>query len=75
MVGRNFWAVKQADGWQVREEGLPDETTRHGSEDEAWAAARERAAGLHGEAFLQDENGEIRAREDFRELPKDWSPV
>lgn len=75
MVGRNFWAVKQADGWEVREEGLPDQSTRHASEEEAWAAARERAAALHGEAFLQDENGEICGREDFRELPKDFSPV
>jgi hypothetical protein len=75
MVGRNFWAVKRADGWEVREEGLPDQTTSHATEDEAWAAARERAAALHGEAFLQDDNGEICARENFRELPKDFSPV
>lgn len=75
MVGRNFWAVKQEDGWIVREEGLPDQTTRHGSEEEAWATAKERAAELHGEAFLQDENGEICGRENFRELPRDFSPV
>ena len=75
MVGRNFWAVKHPEGWVVREEGLPDSTTRHSSGEEAWAAARERAAALHGEAFLQDENGEICQRENFREMPKDYSPV
>jgi hypothetical protein len=75
MVGRNFWAVKHPEGWVVREEGLPDSTTSHTSAEDAWAAARERAAALHGEAFLQDEDGEIRERENFRELPKDFSPV
>jgi predicted RNase H-like HicB family nuclease len=75
MVGRNFWAVKWDGDWVVREEGLPDQTTRHASEEEAWTAAKERAAALHGEAFLQDENGEICARENFREMPKDYSPL
>lgn len=75
MVGRNFWAVRQDDGWIVREEGLPDKTTTHASEEEAWDAAKARAAELHGEAFLQDENGEICARENFREMPRDFSPV
>lgn len=75
MVGSNFWAVQQDGGWIVREEGLPDRTTRHDSEAEAWSAARERAAALHGEAFLQNESGEICSREDFRQMPKDFSPV
>ncbi len=75
MVGRNFWAVKQEGGWIVREEGLPDQTTHHGSEDEAWATAKDRAAELHGEAFLQNEEGEICARENFRELPRDFNPL
>ena len=75
MVGRNFWAVKREDGWIVREEGLPDQTTSHSNEEEAWAVAKERAAALHGEAFLQNEEGEICARENFREMPRDFSPV
>lgn len=75
MVGRNFWAVQQDGGWIVREEGLPDSTTSHGSEEEAWSAAKERAAALHGEAFLQNDSGEICQRENFRELPRDFSPV
>lgn len=75
MVGRNFWAVQQNGIWTVREEGLPDSTTQHDSEQEAWAAARERAAALHGEAFLQNQAGEICDRQNFRELPRDFSPV
>ena len=75
MVGRNFWAVKWDGTWVVREEGLPDQTTRHASEEEAWEVAKERAAELHGEAFLQDENGEIVDRHDFRQMPKDYSPL
>lgn len=71
MVGRNFWAVKLEDGWIVREEGLPDQTTKHPGEVEAWAAARERAASCKGEAFLQGEDGTIAEREWFGELPRD----
>ena len=71
MVGRNFWAVKEGEGWIVREEGLPDQTTRHSSQEEAWAAANERAAALKGEAFLADENGEICERKWHGELPRD----
>ena len=75
MVGRNFWAVNWDGNWVVREEGLPDQTTRHASQEDAWTTAKERAAALHGEAFLQDENGEICERQDFRQIPKDFSPV
>jgi hypothetical protein len=75
MVGSNFWAVQQEGGWIVREEGLPDSTTRHPSEDEAWSTAKERAAALHGEAFLQNDVGEICDRQSFRQMPPDFSPV
>ena len=71
MVGRNFWAVKEGEGWIVREEGLPDQTSRHGSEDEAWATAKERASAMKGEAFLAGEDGEIRDRKWFGDLPRD----
>ena len=71
MVGRNFWAVHMEDGWIVREEGLPDRTTSHKSEQEAWEAAKERAASCKGEAFLQDADGTIASREWYGELPRD----
>jgi hypothetical protein len=71
MVGRNFWAQKQGEGWIVREEGLPDQTTTHASQDEAWEAAQERARELEGEAFLADEKGEICDRKWFGQQPRD----
>lgn len=75
MSGRNFWAVKQASGWIVREEGLPDETTHHADREEAWQAANERAASCQGEAFLQDENGELIDRQWHGQQPRDFKPV
>jgi hypothetical protein len=71
MVGRNFWAVKEGEGWIVKEEGLPDQTSSHATQEEAWAAARERAAELKGEAFLADESGEICEQEWFGSLPRE----
>jgi uncharacterized protein DUF2188 len=75
MSGRNFWAVPDRHGWIVREEGLPDQTTHHASREEAWATANERAAACQGEAFLQDENGEILDRQWHGNLPRDNVPV
>ena len=75
MVGRNFWAEKNEGGWIVREEGLPDQTTKHASQDEAWKVANERAASCHGEAFLTDEDGEIADRQWHGLQPRDMKPV
>lgn len=75
MSGRNFWAVKQNGGWIVREEGLPDQTTHHRSRDEAWAAANARAAACQGEAFIEDEQGELIDRQWHGKLPRDDRPV
>lgn len=71
MVGRNFWAVQEGESWIVKEEGLPDQTTRHASRDEAWAAANARAEELQGEAFLADEAGEVCERKYYGRLPRD----
>ena len=71
MVGRNFWAVKDGDVWIVREEGLPEQTTRHSSREEAWKAANDRAAELKGEAFLADENGQVAERRWHGDQPRD----
>jgi hypothetical protein len=75
MVGRNFWAVQQGGEWTVYEEGLPDATTRHGDRDSAWAAANERAASCHGEAFLKDGSGDILDRKWHGSLLRDIKPV
>lgn len=71
MVGRNFWAQPEGGSWIVREEGLPDQTTVHSTEEEAWAVANARAAELEGEAFLADEHGNVRDRRWHGPLSKD----
>lgn len=75
MVGRNFWAVADADGWVVYEEGLPDQSTRHAGREEAWAVANERAAALKGEAFLQEADGSLVDRSWYGEFPREIKPV
>jgi hypothetical protein len=73
MVGRNFWAQPQGSVWIVREEGLPGEASFHACEEEAWAAANERAGELKGEAFLADEDGTVRERRWHGSLPRDMT--
>ena len=70
MVGRNFWAVPADGGWEVRQEGLPDATSRHADRDEAWRAANERAEGCHGEAYLGDGAGGCIERRCYRSMPR-----
>jgi hypothetical protein len=71
MVERNFWAVPEGEGWIVKEEGLPAETTSHPSREEAWAAANARAQALGGEAFLADEEGAVSERKYYGQQPRD----
>ncbi|MDP8993970.1 MAG: DUF2188 domain-containing protein [Pseudomonadota bacterium] len=70
MVGRNFWAVPGEGGWEVRQEGLPNKTTRHPSRDEAWEAAKQGARDCHGEAYLGDGEGGCVERRSYRTLPR-----
>jgi hypothetical protein len=70
MVGRNFWVVEEGGAWEVRQEGLPDKTTRYSSQDEAWEAANDRARGCHGEAFLSDGAGGHSDHVCHRALPR-----
>jgi len=70
MVGRNFWVVAEGEGWEVRQEGLPDQTSRHASQEEAWAAANEKAREHHGEAFLSDGEGGHSDYACHRDLPR-----
>ena len=74
MVGRNFWAVADADGWAVYEEGLPDQTTRHADRDEAWAVANARAEELKGEAFLKEADGALAGRRNYSAFPLEIKP-
>jgi hypothetical protein len=70
MVGRNFWVVEEDGAWEVRQEGLPDQTSRHADRDEAWETANARAKEAHGEAFLADGQGGYSDYACYRELPR-----
>ncbi|MDB5721253.1 MAG: hypothetical protein JWP15_1871 [Alphaproteobacteria bacterium] len=70
MVGRNFWVAQSAQDWEVRQEGLPDKTTRHASRDEAWIVANQRARDCHGEVFFDDGAGGHSDYACYRELPR-----
>lgn len=70
MVGRNFWVEPVEGGWEVRQEGLPRETTRHSSREEAWDAANARARDCHGEAYLGDGAGGCLERRCYRAMPR-----
>jgi hypothetical protein len=74
MVGRNFWVVEDGSGWEVRQEGLPDRTTRHSTRSEAWAEANARASECHGEVFLADGAGGHSDHACHRELPGKMKP-
>ncbi|SMF69439.1 DUF2188 domain-containing protein [Allosphingosinicella indica] len=75
MSGRNFWAAQDGDGWVVREEGLPDKTTRHDSREDAWRIANERAAECEGEAFLEGADGGVEDRVWHGKQPRDINPL
>ena len=74
MVGRNFWVVPEQDGWEVRQEGLPDKTSRHASRGQAWEVANSRARDCHGEAFLSDGAGGHSDYACHRDLPRKIKP-
>jgi hypothetical protein len=70
MVGRNFWAVPVEDGWEVRQEGVPDSTSRHAAREDAWSEANARAESCHGEAYLGDGAGGCVERRCYRTMPR-----
>lgn len=70
MVGRNFWVIEEGEGWEVRQEGLPDKTSRHSSREEAWEAANARARDCHGEVFESDGAGGYSDYACHRALPR-----
>lgn len=70
MVGRNFWVIEEGEGWEVRQEGLPDKTSRHSSREEAWDVANERAGNCHGEVFVSDGAGGYSDYACHRALPR-----
>ena len=74
MTGRNFWVYEQADGWEVRQEGIPDKNRTFASKEEAWAFADAGARDCHGEAFVSDGRGSYTDRVCHRVMPEKMKP-
>lgn len=61
----NYWVSPHEDGWQVKREGNQKATSVHTTQAEAWKEAREQAKSQGGEAFLQNKQGRVRARNSY----------
>lgn len=68
-MAKDYWATKHANGWQVKGAGNSRATSVHGTQTEAWAEARFRAAEAKGEAYLTGRNGQIRERNTYGHDP------
>ena len=69
MTKNNYWTTSRENGWAVKKEGAERVTSVHRTQGEAWAEARRLARGSGGEAFLQGEDGRIRARNTYGRDP------
>lgn len=69
VTSNNYWATKHADGWTVKREGASRASSVHKTQADAWKETRRLARGSEGEAFLQAQNGQIRARNTYGKDP------
>jgi hypothetical protein len=68
-TGNNYWTTKRDGQWAVKKEGSSRASSLHNTQAEAWNETRRLARGSGGEAFLQGENGKIRARNTYGKDP------
>ena len=64
-MAKDYWAGPKGGCWQVKGAGNDRATSRHETQAEAWAEARERAKDAGGEAYLQNRQGQIRERNTY----------
>jgi hypothetical protein len=70
----NHWASQGMDGrWLHRIEGEDQPAGVYENQREAWNAAKDAARRDRAEAFLQGENGRIRARNTYVRGPREIS--
>ncbi len=67
---KNYWTTKRNSGWAVKKEGSGRASSTHSTQAEAWKEARRLARGTEGEAFLQGQDGKIRARNTYGHDPR-----
>ena len=68
--GKDYWATKHPDGWQVKGAGNSRATSVHPTQGAAWAEAKERARSENSEAYLTGRNGQIRERNTYGNDPR-----
>lgn len=64
-MSENYWTSKGPSGWAVKREGALRASSIHSTQTEAWNEARRLARGSGGEAYLEGENGQVRARNTY----------
>lgn len=69
-MAKDYWATRHPNGWQVKGAGNERATSVHGTQQEAWEEAKERARESEGEAFLQNRHGQIRERNTYGHDPE-----
>ena len=65
----NYWTTKRPEGWAVKKEGAVRASSIHTNQSEAWTETRRLARGAGGEALLQGNDGQIRARNTYGKDP------
>lgn len=61
----NYWTTKHSNGWAVKREGNEKATSVHKTQAEAWEETKQRAREAGGEAYLQNQQGQIRERNTY----------
>lgn len=69
MAGKNQHVVQRENGWAVRGEGNSRDTSRHATQSEAAAAARQIAQHQRSEVLVHGRNGRIRDRNSYGNDP------
>lgn len=69
-MAKDYWADPSGEKWQVKGAGNSRASALYDTQAEAWADARHRAKATSGEAYLQNQQGQIRARNTFGHDPK-----
>jgi hypothetical protein len=66
---KNYWVSPKGTSWEVKSEGS-DETRSFTTQAEAWQFAMDRAKAAGGEAYLKDEQGQVRERNTYGQDPR-----
>ncbi|HRJ12897.1 MAG TPA: DUF2188 domain-containing protein [Alphaproteobacteria bacterium] len=67
---KNYWTTTSGDKWSVKREGSDRATSVHNTQAQAWQETQQRARTTGGEAFLQNQQGQIRERNTYGHDPR-----